>query len=261
MLPTSSSDSDSELEVSNFQGIVDSSLLCDSMFAGNNVCKNESQSEMPITTNTENLLSQRYLEADSSMCYLPDVIVSAANQEFLAKKFSKLIEKIYECSNLSPEANRDVKEASKRRAAIRSRIKLLSDANCYIEDEEPQSNNNPPEIIPRRKIEVKRRAIEGECGGSKQEKQKIWSQLAVEGTSILNGSETKHWSSRKERKSKIFHYKQDTKDGILMEVPEVNEFTSLRKKNNWDESKIRDYAKNNKRAAQQVPMERLTNKE
>lgn len=239
---SSSSDSEDKEKESAFEAAIDCKLLQDSMFAGNKVNDNLSHNS-PLPKN-KNLRSQRYLdedELDSSTWFWQDAIVTPASQEILAKKFTKLLEQIYECSDISPMQN--VSNICNEKLNKPKEIKLLSNANCYLKDEMDNSFKTIKEKSPRKRFELKRRVIDDEEDVNKEE---VFKQLAVEGSDILKGLETRNWAEKKPRKDKVFYYKLDENDGILKEVPPENEFTALRLKNNWDESKIAEYKKRSK---------------
>lgn len=240
---SSSSDSEDKEKQSAFEAAIDCKLFHNSMFAGNKMNDNLSHNS-PLPKN-KNLRSQRYLDEDeleSSTWFWQDAIVTPASQEILAKKFTKLLEQIYECSDVSPMQN--VSNICGEKLNKPKEIKLLSNANCYLKNEMDNSLKlSIKEKSPRKRFEFKRRIIDDEEDVNKEE---VFKQLAVEGSDILKGLETRHWTEKKPRKDKVFYYKLDKSDGILKEVAPENEFTALRLKNNWDESKIAEYKKRSK---------------
>lgn len=68
---------------------------------------------------------------------------------------------------------------------------------------------------------------------------------SVDGKYILEQSETKYWKEKKPKPRKVFNYRE--KKSILYFVEPKNEFSAMRKKNNWTESKIANFYKNKKK--------------
>lgn len=104
-------------------------------------------------------------------------------------------------------------------------IRLFSDCKEYVTRivEEPSLTITPQKPYMRRK-----RANQDEISNS--EKCRL---SAVDLEFLAN--ETRSWSTR----SKADHFLYKTKGGVNYLVEPVTEFTVKRKKNNWDESKIR----------------------
>lgn len=85
---------------------------------------------------------------------------------------------------------------------------------------------------PRQKISVTRRVVEPD-GYNDETKLEM---AVIEGDSILQQTEIKGWKAKKIKPNKLFKYRE--KNAILYEIEAENEFTALRKKNNWSEGKI-----------------------
>lgn len=241
MLRDSSSDSEDKQKESAFEAAIDCKLLQDSMFTGNTI--DDHLRDKSSFSNTINLPSQRYLDEDElnlSAWFWQDSIVTPASQKILAKKFTNLLERTYQCSVIDLDQNvpKDIAENLEKP----DKMKLLSDTNCYLRDE--IDNSFKMNEKKRKKPVIKRRMIEDEDEvdlNNEKKMKEVFRQLAVNGSDILNGIETKCWADKKQRKDKVFNYKRDKNSGLLKEVLPENEFTALRLKNNWDESQIVKY--------------------
>jgi hypothetical protein len=159
--------------------------------------------------------SQRSLEADEEI-FQSDLKVSASMQEFIAKKLSKIIDDQIEFVQVKPKKLKD-KEVD--------RLKLLKDSQDFVKLENPEEKEF---LKNRKKIPILKRSIE-EDETSESQKQKL---VAVDVDQIQ--SETKSWTSRK--KGKVYEYKVKNSVGYLKEP--TNEFTKMRNKNQWNETKI-----------------------
>lgn len=120
-------------------------------------------------------------------------------------------------------------------------VRLLSDTDPIISiDFVPEVNVKPVEG---RKPEIKRRIVEPDEYND-EEKLKL---ASIDSQSILQQTETKNWKPKKVKSNKLFKYRE--RNSILYSIEPENEFTTLRKKNNWCESKIakfpwKNHAKN-----------------
>lgn len=109
-------------------------------------------------------------------------------------------------------------------------VRLLKDTEPItkidlISGDDMKSVNN-------KKIELKRRIVEPD-NYNDEDKIKL---AAVDGESILKQCEIKNWKSKKSKQNKVFHYRKNKT--VLHFIEPENEFSAIRKKNNWDESKI-----------------------
>lgn len=179
-----------------------------------------------ISSNTlseaDALKSQRYIEHDEIAA---DLRVPKTMQDFVYKKMSKKIEDSIEFTEISRK-----KVKKQKHAAAEPCVRLLKDTDPITQI--GSESENPTESIGRRKFEVKRRIIEPD-DYDEEEKLKM---VLVEGDQILQKTETTFWKSKKLKPDKVFNYRH--KNSVLNLVEPTNEFTSLRKKNNWNESKI-----------------------
>lgn len=245
MLSSSESDSeDDKVMKLELEAAIDGKLLCDSMFTVNPSKDSSFQRSLEKDDLPANLPSQRYLGEDeletSSTWFWQDAIVPVTSQEFLAKKFGNLLNQLYEYSDTCQELKEENLEKTEH-------LKLLSDANCYLKDE--MDDGYHPDTakinnVPRKKWQWKQRTPRGDEmeGGENGDRMnpEILKNLVINGSDILNGHETKHWTPKPNDK-KVFYYKFDKNNGICNEIPTKNEFSDLRIRNNWDESKIRHF--------------------
>lgn len=113
-------------------------------------------------------------------------------------------------------------------------VKLLSDTEPIthigpIEIGEDRLNNCP---VKHSKPKIQRRQIEPDAQ-TKEEKLRM---VVIDGNTILQKAEIQHWKQRKIISNKMFNYRE--KNSVLYLVEPTNEFSALRKKNNWSENKI-----------------------
>ncbi|XP_055322699.1 uncharacterized protein LOC129578336 [Sitodiplosis mosellana] len=229
----SSSSSDSEDEnLDLLREAVDTSFISDGMFA-----KGKSSTEdlkditsppkceliKPNKTSVTTLKSQRYIEHDESES---DLNVPKSMQDFVYKKMSKKINDSIEFVEVSTKKSKKRKSAQDEIGCVR----LLSDTDPITAiDFQPEINDKPVEG---KKLEVKRRIVEPDVYND-EEKVKM---VSIDGESILQQTETKSWKPKKVKPNKLFKYRE--KNAVLYAIEPKNEFTALRKKNNWCESKI-----------------------
>lgn len=167
--------------------------------------------------------SQRYLELDEQENNLK---ISKSMQDFVYKKMSKTIENSVEFVDVPTK-----KSKTKEGKAI---VKLLKDT-------EPIKHYKfdvfESVIINQIKPVIKIRVIEK---NALTEDDKI--QMAcVNGDDILSRKEVQNWKEKKPKSHKIFSYKE--KNNVLYLIEPENEFSKLKKKNNWSESKITGFKK------------------
>lgn len=151
----------------------------------------------------------------------------------MAKKLSEILQRTYEFCDVSGSI-----EGSKK-TKLKSRVKLLKGDEYYVKSyEEFEYETKGPD----KKPEIKRRCID-ESTELDMPKDDILKLLAIDGNDILSGKEVKFWAVKKERKDKVFHYREGA-NGIAHAKEVINEFTTLRRKNKWNESKIKDFKRN-----------------
>lgn len=184
--------------------------------------------------------SQRYIDDDEIE---DNSKISKPLQDFFYKKMSKRIKNTIEFVEVNKKKKKKKKNKGNQIAneeAVRG-IRLLNDTyiDYYLDDERLQTDLIGPANI--KKPKIKRRIIEPDELGE-DEKLKL---SLIEGDEILQQTETKVWKPKKIRYEKVFIYRE--KKSILYLQEPQNEFTALRKKNNWNESKIANFHKNQKK--------------
>lgn len=149
-------------------------------------------------------------------------------QDFVYKKMSKKIGDSIEFVENAPKSTKERKKDD-----LGNCVCLLKDTDPIKHiDFMPESLTNP---TVGKKIEIKRRIVEPD-GYDDDEKLKM---VSVDGEQILKQTETKGWKSKKIKPNKLFNYHE--KNSVLYNIEPSNEFTALRKKNNWTESKIANF--------------------
>ncbi|XP_055844216.1 uncharacterized protein LOC129910746 [Episyrphus balteatus] len=211
--------SSSESEDENLKQILeaaDTSLLTNSLYK-----PKETKPEKVESKCDEHPISQRHLNHDESTDI--DFQPSETVQKIMAKKLSLLVQEQIEFITLS-----DLSQNPKKKQ--KNRVKLFNDCDCYVK---PFEEFEYEDIGPRKKPLIQRRKIDDHL----DEESKLKA-VAVDGEFVLSLKETLNWSNRK--KGKEFQYKQGkgiNKDHHLIEPQ--NEFTKMRQKNQWNESRIR----------------------
>lgn len=162
-----------------------------------------------------------------------DLILPDAVQKHITKKMKEILNNKYEFCNEKIQSAQKIDE-------YKSHVKLLSDADCYVNAYEDFHCDN---IGPRKKPTIKRRSIDHVAENPKES----FKMLAVDSSYILNGCDLKYWAPKKQRPDRVFHYKMDNR-GVLCAKGNLNEFSFLRQRNQWNESKIkyRNYDKMSK---------------
>lgn len=243
----SSSSSDSEDKNSGLvRQVVNADLITDAMFEkGNQLSivtpwkyltlffsaskKSSHENTSPEEESPKPLQSQRYIEYDDVEA---DLEASKAIQDLIYKKISKRIDESVEFVEVPTK-----KQKKKHKNTETFGMRLLKDTDVI------EAIDYSPEVVsseasmPKIKPAIKRREIESD-GISESEKLKI---ASIDGEAILQQTETKHWKQKKARAHKVFHYRE--KNSVLYEKEPENEFSKLRRKNNWTESKIAGYYK------------------
>lgn len=170
------------------------------------------------------LKSQRYIDHDGIES---DLNVPKSMQDFVYKKMSMKIADSVEFVEPAPKKDKKRKQNG---AANECCVRLLRDTDPItkidVEFDVPSNQNK------RTKLELKRRKVEADTY-SHEEKIRM---AAVDAESILQQTDTKGWKSKKPKTHKLFEYR--AKKSVLNFVEPTNEFSDLRKKNNWNESKI-----------------------
>lgn len=153
-----------------------------------------------------------------------DLNVPISMQDFFYKKMSKKINNSIEFVEVSSKK-------SKKKKAIQDEIGCVR----LLRDTDPiKAIDFLPEVVDRpfedRKPELKRRIVEPD-NYSDEEKLKL---ALIDSESIIQ--QTESWKPKKVKSNKLFKYRE--KNSILYAIEPENEFSALRKKNNWCESKI-----------------------
>lgn len=155
-----------------------------------------------------------------------DLNVPKSMQDFVYKKMSKKIEDSIEFVEVSTKKSKKRKEGKDQIGSVR----LLSDTDPITKiDFVPEVVDGP---IQNKKLEVKRRIVEPDEYNDEEK----FRMASIDGESILQQTETKNWKPKKIKPNKLFKYRE--KNAVLYAIEPENEFTALRKKNNWCESKI-----------------------
>ena len=150
-------------------------------------------------------------------------------QNYLAKKLTEILNQHYDFHDISTNS-----KPEKDKNKYKNCVKLLKGDNCYVK---PYEEINYDIKGPDKKPIIKRRTLEtitdNDC-----KRDDIYKSVAVDGNFILSGADVKMWAKKKERKDKVFYYKMSS-HGALHEREASNEFTELRRKNKWNENKIK----------------------
>lgn len=183
----------------------------------------ESEPIKPYKNPSKTLKSQRYIEHDEIES---DLNVPKSMQDFVYKKMSKKIEESIEFVEVSTKKSKKRKDEQDQISGVR----LLSDTDPITAiDFVPKLSDVS---IESKKLEVKRRIIEPDEYND-EEKFKM---ASIDGESILQQTETKNWKQKEVKPNKLFKYRE--KNAVLYAIDPENEFSALRKKNNWCESRI-----------------------
>lgn len=184
--------------------------------------------------------SQRYIDHEEIE---DDLNISEPMQEFVYKKLSERINDAIEFVEVPTKKIK--KDKHKVVEEVTGGVRLLNDTDIIQDkdylDVEPLQNELIGQSVTR-KPTIKRRIIEPDELG-KDEKLKL---CVIEGDEIIQQTETKSWKPKKVRPEKVFNYREK-KSVLYLQEPQ-NEFTALRKKNNWTENKIANFYKNQKKS-------------
>lgn len=226
---TASSDSDDgdDEQMRQFLEAADSTLFTNTMFQ-----QTEKQNTMILDTEKLHQLvleqkgpkTNRYLLEDNLEANV-DFIATESTQKFLGKKLSELIAKNFEFFN--------IETPSKIQKTSRNRVTLLAGTDCYVKPyEEFEFETQGPTQRPT----IKRRKVDGE--ENEYSSEELFNLASVTAEDITSGKLISGWASKPERTEKYFHYKSDAV-GTLHFKPVGSEFTKLRNKNKWNETKIK----------------------
>lgn len=171
--------------------------------------------------------SNRYID-DAEEIFKSDLNVPETMKKYVTKKLSEMIQKQVEFVDITSKS----KKSSKTKERSEDFVQLLTNAPPIDINKDPL-----PDIAnyPTQPLEIKRRKITSEPI-ELSESEKIKS-ASISSDIILNHSDTTFWKSR--RKSKHFEYK--VKNGIGYFREPITEWTKLRNKNNWIETKIKNF--------------------
>lgn len=167
---------------------------------------------------TETQKSQRYLD-DEENAFHSELNVSESMKGFIAKKMSSLIEKEVEFV--------DVKQHKNKSQENHDCVKLLRGYKEALKCEDPVD-----ETI-RTKVDIKRRKIDGN-----DEVLTESSKISLASTDINKIQREISFYNKKAKDT--FKFKT-AKDGKSYLVEPTNEYTKARKKNQWNESQIKNF--------------------
>lgn len=225
---SSSSDSDSE-EDERLREAVDSNLMKDSMFDPAKKTNSEEEKK-PAQNNSSavSLKSERHI--DFSDDHENSLFVSKSMQDHIWKKLLNLIDSriVYVEPSDTDDDEQSLKK--KKRKKVRGGVRLLSGFDEYINAEDPSY-----EPIVQIKPTIGRKQVEKLELNSNE----MLAQCAIDHETIISAKETVHW--KRPKHEKVTHFREKNKVLYLVEPP--SEFTKIRNKNQWAESKIKRKAK------------------
>lgn len=170
------------------------------------------------------LKSQRYIDHEEIEA---DLNVPKSMQDFVYKKMSN---RIADSIEFVETATKKAKKRKQNDVGNECGVRLLKDTDPITKiDVELDVSSKPNKST---KLEIKRREIEADTYNHDEKVQ----MAAIDGERILQQIDTKGWKSKKPKSHKLFNYR--AKKSVLNFVEPANEFAALRKKNNWNESKI-----------------------
>lgn len=212
-MPSNDNDSNEKL-------VVDTNFTSDTML-------NKDSSNGTSFRSSEKPKSQRFIGTDESP-FQTSISVSPSMQKHFSKKLTELVEQQIEFEEASLR-NGTAKQAIK--LPKRKRIKLVRHGEVlkakFLVEEETNPN------IGRRQMTIKQRVVEDEEDKVGDKERIAESIIGIEEFQ----KEATAWKAKKHKKT--FEYK--SKKGINYLVEAETEFTKKRKKNNWDESKIKTF--------------------
>lgn len=148
-------------------------------------------------------------------------------KKFIGKKLSMIIDQKITFVDLN---NQTVRKSGK--SLKNYGVKLLRECDSQLKATDIEES---PVTIPRNKRmkQIRKRTVEP---NDRNEKEKL-SLAAIEPNAILVS--TKYWTNRP--KATLYEYKTNGSMNIIQEAP--SEFTQLKRRNNWDATKIATYRK------------------
>ncbi|XP_055609760.1 uncharacterized protein LOC129756778 [Uranotaenia lowii] len=225
----SSSDESEDENIKKCMEAVDTSLIYDAMFKGGTTEPKKSAGDGlksdGKTPTLERPKSNRYLD-EAENVFQSDINVTDSMKAFIGKKLSGLINSRVEFVETESKNHKRSKFSNKKPS-----VKLLRGFDQYIKFplvEETLSQSVTKKPIIKRSIEEDPR----------DEKSKLKS-VVVDKNFLECPTYEKCY---KQSKSISYNYKQV---GVDLQFQEpVNEFTDLKRSNNWDESSIRNFKRN-----------------
>lgn len=206
----SSSESEEDENLKKFAEAVDVKLFNDTFYKPKDEKINEEEK-------IEKTKSQRYLDEEN--VFHSEINVPETMKNYIYKKMSDNIDKEIEFIDVK----RRKKEFKEKDDCC---VKLLSGFDTFISDNDPAD-----QLIKQQKVLIKRKVIED---NNEKESDKIRS--AVISINEIE-KEVNSWSE--ENKKPAFNFKT-TSDGKSHYQEPFNEYTEARRRNNWNESMIRD---------------------
>lgn len=180
-----------------------------------------------VAPDTSTLKSNRAVEEIALSADMSEPHISSSMQQYVAKKLSTLIENqtcFYDGTAAGQAPTID--DGGDTELGIR----LFSGVQAFVshyEDDTSAIITKPPQI----KRIAKKKHVEN--GTSQEQLQRA----AISVDYCLAGQESGSWNKKGRKNPRIEYY--NLRKGQLYPVERENEFTKLRRKNNWDESKIR----------------------
>lgn len=180
---------------------------------------------LPTLSGAQPLKSQRFIEHDDIET---DLNVPKSMQEFIYKKMSQKIADSIQFVDV--KKNKQEMEMHQKAGCVR--LLRNMDPITSIGDELQESTNSGK----RKTFRVKRRLVEPDEYNF-DEKMKL---ASIDGESILQQLDTKSYPN-KIKANKVFNYRE--KKSTLHYIEPDNEFSKLRRKNKWNESKIANFTR------------------
>lgn len=152
-------------------------------------------------------------------------------KKFVGKKLSTIIEQKITFVDLNNQPARK----SDNNSFESNGVKLLRECDSYLKATDIEESSV---TLPRNKRikPIRKRTVEPDA---RNEKEKL-SLAAIEPNAILVS--TKYWTNRP--KATLYEYKKNGSLNIIQEAQ--SEYTQLKRKNNWDASKIAKFRKKSK---------------
>lgn len=220
----SSSESEDE-NIKKFLEAADTTLINDAMFQRD---PREHQKQDRPAKPVDRPKSNRYLVEEESV-FQSDINVTDSMKKFVGKKLSAIIEQKITFVELSDPTKRQSDQSSDSYG-----VRLLRGSASYLKVDHEDS----VAPMPRSKLAdpVRKRMVEPD---DRNEKEKV-GLSAIEPNAI--SASTKCWTNRP--KAVLYEYKANGSMNVIQEP--VSEFTHLKRRNNWDESKIAKYRRKSK---------------